>query len=397
MYDEEMASSSRKMMIVCVWVHLLMAMVFFANWPYGSEENKPSCNIWACYDDGEVWTDDQKSIVRTYSTCAIIVFLLMLTFLFWRNVFKVTRCFFQSVDAVGQASNVEFRNLTGVSAYIPNLRRSTLVNPLFAADLDTVPRAYVPCRTHTLDGAPLDPSDLSLNSNLDVPNLQDKAERSLLFGACKFYPPGMVQVQSPVGGVVGQVVGGGMVQMTRAVQGVARAAQQAQGVGSRAAAQQVLSPSQMAMHGLSGGGRGGGVGGMGMHNASGGNPYRQQGTGMTHPVPQRPLQQVSAPMATVVAVGPVVVGGPQTVQGAVPPLPGGWEEKYSPDGRVYYVNHNTQTTQWTRPMYAVRGQRTGSRGGGTGLPGGWEIKYSGEGRPYYVDHNTGTTSWNPPV
>lgn len=31
-----------------------------------------------------------------------------------------------------------------------------------------------------------------------------------------------------------------------------------------------------------------------------------------------------------------------------------------------------------------------------GLPPGWERKLTPEGRPYYVDHNTRTTSWQPP-
>lgn len=31
------------------------------------------------------------------------------------------------------------------------------------------------------------------------------------------------------------------------------------------------------------------------------------------------------------------------------PLPEGWEDRRTPDGRVYYVNHVTRTTQWSRP------------------------------------------------
>lgn len=33
----------------------------------------------------------------------------------------------------------------------------------------------------------------------------------------------------------------------------------------------------------------------------------------------------------------------------VAPLPPGWEEKVAPNGRVYYVDHNTKSTSWTRP------------------------------------------------
>lgn len=30
-------------------------------------------------------------------------------------------------------------------------------------------------------------------------------------------------------------------------------------------------------------------------------------------------------------------------------LPEGWEERRTPEGRLYYVNHTTKTTQWSRP------------------------------------------------
>ena len=46
---------------------------------------------------------------------------------------------------------------------------------------------------------------------------------------------------------------------------------------------------------------------------------------------------------------------PVTPEAAPPayasPLPNGWEEKRdATSGQVYYVNHNDQTTSWTRPV-----------------------------------------------
>jgi hypothetical protein len=32
-----------------------------------------------------------------------------------------------------------------------------------------------------------------------------------------------------------------------------------------------------------------------------------------------------------------------------PPLPSGWEKKRSPDGKVFYVDHNSGSTSWDRP------------------------------------------------
>src|ERR1700747_3728114 len=31
------------------------------------------------------------------------------------------------------------------------------------------------------------------------------------------------------------------------------------------------------------------------------------------------------------------------------PLPGGWERRIDPLGRVYYIDHNTRRTTWSRP------------------------------------------------
>ncbi|XP_059523592.1 NEDD4-like E3 ubiquitin-protein ligase WWP2 isoform X3 [Myotis daubentonii] len=75
--------------------------------------------------------------------------------------------------------------------------------------------------------------------------------------------------------------------------------------------------------------------------------------------------------------------GTQQVLPAVPApdaLPAGWEQRELPNGRVYYVDHNTKTTTWERP-----------------LPPGWEKRTDPRGRFYYVDHNTRTTTWQRPT
>src|SRR5947207_9296063 len=34
-------------------------------------------------------------------------------------------------------------------------------------------------------------------------------------------------------------------------------------------------------------------------------------------------------------------------------LPSGWEKRETGDGRTFYVDHNTRTTQWNRPEYCT--------------------------------------------
>ena len=64
-YDEEMARTTRKMIMVCVWVHIIMARVFFSNWPYLDASNEATCNLFTCAEPPAKWTDDQKTVVNT--------------------------------------------------------------------------------------------------------------------------------------------------------------------------------------------------------------------------------------------------------------------------------------------------------------------------------------------
>ncbi|KRY17201.1 NEDD4-like E3 ubiquitin-protein ligase WWP2 [Trichinella patagoniensis] len=65
-------------------------------------------------------------------------------------------------------------------------------------------------------------------------------------------------------------------------------------------------------------------------------------------------------------------------------LPAGWEERLDGFGRRYYIDHNTMSTTWERPINVP-------------LPQGWELRYDPFGRVYYVDHNTRTTTWQRPT
>lgn len=124
------------------------------------------------------------------------------------------------------------------------------------------------------------------------------------------------------------------------------------------------------------------------------------------------------------------------------PLPEGWEERQDANGRTFYVNHTTRTTQWNRPTtrggleyelhetqhedalrrnYESRWQGSGEnveeniaaleaglranfelRGrvdpndGRGPLPQGWDIQVAPNGRTFYIDHIHKTTTWIDP-
>ena len=63
-------------------------------------------------------------------------------------------------------------------------------------------------------------------------------------------------------------------------------------------------------------------------------------------------------------------------------LPAGFEARQDRTGRLYFVNHNTKSTQWEDPRP---------------LPLGWEVKFDERlKRKYFVDHNTQSTHWQDP-
>jgi E3 ubiquitin-protein ligase NEDD4 len=97
-------------------------------------------------------------------------------------------------------------------------------------------------------------------------------------------------------------------------------------------------------------------------------------------------------------------GGGTTTAGSGS-LPAGWEERYTPEGRPYYVDHNTRTTTWVDPrrqtiIRVMNGQSTSLQPQTISqlgpLPSGWEMRLTSTARVYFVDHNTKTTTWDDP-
>ncbi|XP_074925695.1 E3 ubiquitin-protein ligase NEDD4 isoform X3 [Chelonoidis abingdonii] len=101
-------------------------------------------------------------------------------------------------------------------------------------------------------------------------------------------------------------------------------------------------------------------------------------------------------------------------------LPPGWEERQDEKGRSYYIDHNSRTTTWVKPVVqttietsqlsTVQSTPTGRQPQTSSdsseqssnqqpeveqgfLPKGWEVRHAPNGRPFFIDHNTKTTTW----
>ena len=89
-------------------------------------------------------------------------------------------------------------------------------------------------------------------------------------------------------------------------------------------------------------------------------------------------------------------------------LPAGWEQRWTPEGRSYFVDHNTRTTTWVDPRRQQYIRMYGGQNNANGqiqqqpvsqlgpLPSGWEMRLTNTARVYFVDHNTKTTTWDDP-
>lgn len=128
--------------------------------------------------------------------------------------------------------------------------------------------------------------------------------------------------------------------------------------------------------------------------------------GMIKPAPSR--QQLSHS----VSVQPVQKNG-STLSSVLDELPFGWERRIAPNGSFYYIDHATQTTTWVHPGKSnANGSGSGGRYVSSldefermrkdmdrrlgGLPAGWEMRVTDNGRVYFVDHNTQSTTWDDP-
>ncbi|CAF1005317.1 unnamed protein product [Adineta steineri] len=71
-------------------------------------------------------------------------------------------------------------------------------------------------------------------------------------------------------------------------------------------------------------------------------------------------------------------------------LPEGWQKMHDNQGRTYFVNHISKTTQWEDP------RRMDSNIFDMPLPNGFEMRYTKEGQVYFLDHNTKTSTFRDP-
>ncbi|XP_058825879.1 E3 ubiquitin-protein ligase Nedd-4-like isoform X2 [Topomyia yanbarensis] len=94
--------------------------------------------------------------------------------------------------------------------------------------------------------------------------------------------------------------------------------------------------------------------------------------------------------------------------GAEAVLPTGWSMQLAPNGRVFFIDHNEKKTSWVDPRTGRASPMPNTPNNATisdsrrpedglaPLPEGWEERVHTDGRIFFIDHNTRTTQWEDP-
>ncbi|CAG9764978.1 unnamed protein product [Ceutorhynchus assimilis] len=87
-------------------------------------------------------------------------------------------------------------------------------------------------------------------------------------------------------------------------------------------------------------------------------------------------------------------------------LPPGWSVQRAPNGRLFFIDHHERTTSWVDPRTgraspmpnqpAVQPVNRKPDDDLGALPEGWEERVHSDGRIFFIDHNTRTTQWDDP-
>uniref|UniRef100_A0A7S1XXG6 WW domain-containing protein n=1 Tax=Phaeomonas parva TaxID=124430 RepID=A0A7S1XXG6_9STRA len=394
-FDGTLAKQVRFIVIFCVLIHFVMARIFFANWPYDTTEDtsvdprfdevgaedaiaacvseseaaftydppRPDCGFFVCQEGDAPWSDDQLHIVSTYNVFFWLMFACVIIYLFIFGPFKHLFSFvcgkYDLPDSDEQY--VPYTKVDGVDAYIPNYHPRALLDPLLATNWrkGMVPPRYLPVRQIGDEEATamfIEQSTLSRAEEFDIAGEESNIERlgvtqedlDRAFSPVRYY--GHELEKTKFNGE------------------------------EKIWLKTPATPTSPA--------------------AGGANAFSTVVGSVT-----------AAVNAQVNLVVDAIGGDAIEAKDGGGPLPEGWEERTDASGRTYYVDHNTQTTQWTRPTATVQQESavrkiknagmmiTGvRRRSAENLPPGWEKKWDARsGRFYYVDHSTKTTHWKPPV
>lgn len=379
----DLAYLARYFYFATVFCHLHIALVYFANWPYrGVFESdlapQADCRFLQCIVSDDM-TDDQSKIVRVYSLSTIIAFAVLC---FWGLPYRLSkvlkRIFYPyQKDRTGDASDIPFRSLDGVNAYIPLVQRGAYLTPYIVAQIGNVPKRYIPLHSGLKWDELPDPKEFSVLNHTDFVHIPDEQLKRAI-SSVTYYgvdddlsadqdkpTEGLMNNQPFVGP---SVVDGGVEMLPPLTERPMLGRQKSTRVDCDRSEDDDLP-----------------TGWEKRRYPDGGIFYMDNNTNKTHDFPPGP--EASAPRFlegksasiflstrdmgndhmlndrdSIVRISVAnnlyraTTGGSgyeddtiSPIKGGIAVLPPGWEEKFTTDGVPYFVDHNTKTSQWELP------------------------------------------------
>ena len=176
----DLAYLARYFYFVTVLCHLHITLIYFANWPFRGvyetdNADRAECRFLRCMLSDDM-TDDQKKIVNVYSLCTIIAFAVIL---FWGVPYRVFK-FLKRVyypyrkDRSGDASDITFRSLVGLNAYIPVVQRNAYLTPYIVSHIANIPKRFIPVHSGLKWDELPDPKEFSVFNKSDFVHIPDE-------------------------------------------------------------------------------------------------------------------------------------------------------------------------------------------------------------------------------
>ncbi|XP_034136311.1 E3 ubiquitin-protein ligase Nedd-4 isoform X11 [Drosophila guanche] len=101
-----------------------------------------------------------------------------------------------------------------------------------------------------------------------------------------------------------------------------------------------------------------------------------------------------------ISVDETETGRSTTAGGEEEALPPRWSMQMAPNGRTFFIDHASRRTTWIDPRNGraspMPNQTRRVEDDLGPLPEGWEERVHTDGRVFYIDHNTRTTQWEDP-
>jgi hypothetical protein len=172
----------RIMFMFILFIHCLISLHFFANWPYrgvcgGDKAKVPNCHL-TC-DVNSAMTDTQAHIVHLYNVFSVVGLVIMILWMLkifistylvrYVNIHAATSKVIPSVLSHA-SSAITLRSINNARAYVPTVKRDLLAHRLLCADLSQIPTPYnYAAKTMGLDEVQFEPLTMSkLNLSEEV-------------------------------------------------------------------------------------------------------------------------------------------------------------------------------------------------------------------------------------